>query len=70
MVEKPFVYLNDEKVPLQEKETISEFLRRLNVQFKGTAVVLNGRIIFKEDYDSLELEPTDNIELISVVGGG
>ncbi len=70
MANKPFVYLNDEKVPLQEGETITGFLRRLDVQFKGTAVVLNGKIVFKEDYDSLKLQPGDNIELISVVGGG
>lgn len=70
MDNKKFVYLNDEKIPLQDKETISSFLKRNNVQFKGTAVVLNGKIIFREQYDSLELEPEDNIELISVVGGG
>ncbi len=65
-----YLYVNDEKIPYIKGENLLSLIKRLNLKNEGTAIVLNGKIIFKEEYESIILKENDNIEIISVVGGG
>ncbi|WP_294975335.1 sulfur carrier protein ThiS [uncultured Leuconostoc sp.] len=51
-------------------QSISELLKRLEMQTARVVVERNGAIVTRETYDSLLLEDQDDIEVISFVGGG
>lgn len=64
------IIVNDKKYPHVENETVQNLLERLQITLRGTAVVINGVVILKSDYTVRTIQPSDNLELINVVGGG
>ena len=51
-------------------KTLSEYLAETDYDLKRIAVERNGEIVFKAEYESTVLEEGDNLEVVSLVGGG
>lgn len=53
-----------------EKITIGEYLKKAGYSAVRVAVMVNGEILPKNDYDSTEIQPNDEVEIVGFVGGG
>ena len=62
--------INGKKNEFTEKTTISEILKKLNVNKERVVVEVNLIIIHKEEYDSFIVKENDSLEVLSFVGGG
>ena len=51
-------------------EKISDLLDILNLEKDIVAVELNKNIIHRQDFDNTKLKDHDNLEIVTVVGGG
>ena len=51
-------------------KTVSEYLATPGYDPSRIAVVRNGDIVFKSQYDVTVLEDGDSLEIVSFVGGG
>lgn len=60
--------VNDKEVNF--KGNLKELLLFLNYPIEKIVVLVNGEIIKKENWESLELKDEDYIEIVSLVGGG
>ena len=50
--------------------TIGEYLKKTGYTAARVAVMVNGEILPKNDYDSTEIQPDDEVEIVGFVGGG
>ncbi len=62
--------VNGEFKEFKKIETISQLLQELNVKTQFVAVELNGKIVYKEEFDKALLKDGDRVEVVSFVGGG
>lgn len=62
------IRVNDEEI--QFNGTIMELIISLNLCPGTCAVLINGQIVKKEDWDSYYLKNDDYVEIVSFVGGG
>ena len=62
--------INGKKYEFTENSTISEILKKLNVNKERVVVEVNLKIIHKEEYDSFIVKENDSLEVLSFVGGG
>ena len=53
-----------------EKITVGEYLKKAGYLAVRVAVMVNGEILPKNDYDSTEIQPDDEVEIVGFVGGG
>lgn len=53
-----------------EKITVGEYLKKTGYTAARVAVMVNGEILPKNDYDSTEIQPDDEVEIVGFVGGG
>ena len=51
-------------------ENVSELLSWLNLNKDTVAIELNKKIIHRQNFDSAILKNNDNLEIVTVVGGG
>ena len=51
-------------------KTVAQYLSTTNYDPKRIAVERNGDIVFKSQYDATILQDSDNLEIVSFVGGG
>ncbi|BBB32819.1 sulfur carrier protein [Thermotomaculum hydrothermale] len=49
---------------------VSELLSALKINSRFVAVELNGKVIYKEDFDKTLIKEGDKVEVVSFVGGG
>jgi sulfur carrier protein len=65
------IYLNDKPYTLPSGNKLSEFLKGLDLEsLEGTAVALNGTIVYRSRWNSVELEEDDHLLLIQAAQGG
>jgi thiamine biosynthesis protein ThiS len=64
------MYVNGEKINLQEKISLSEFLKRQAYDARRVAVEKNGDIVPQKNFDTEMLDDSDKIEIVHFVGGG
>jgi thiamine biosynthesis protein ThiS len=64
------ITINGEKRELSENLTISEMLENLEFPAERIAVELNREVVRKKDWERIELNDADKIEIIHFVGGG
>jgi thiamine biosynthesis protein ThiS len=64
------ITINGEKRELSENLTISEMLENLELPAERIAVELNCEVVRKKDWERIELNDADKIEIIHFVGGG
>ena len=50
--------------------TSGEYLKKAGYSAVRVAVMVNGEILPKNDYDSTEIQPDDEVEIVGFVGGG
>lgn len=53
-----------------EGKTVAEVLAEKNICLSNVAVERNGDIVPKKQYESVVLEASDTLEIVSFVGGG
>jgi thiamine biosynthesis protein ThiS len=64
------MYVNGEKIEIEKKISISEFLRKQGYDTRRVAVEKNGAVVPKKSFDTETLSDNDKIEIVHFVGGG
>lgn len=64
------IYLNGKKEEIQEGINVSKLLALKNIRPEVVTVELNNKIIKREDYDKIPLQPNDKLEFVYYMGGG
>lgn len=59
---------NGEKISIQEKMSIMDFLKEKNLNPNTIVVEYNMKII--KDFENIILNENDNLEILKIVGGG
>ncbi|MDU2121813.1 MAG: sulfur carrier protein ThiS [Clostridium celatum] len=62
--------VNGNEISNENIHTISELLQNFSLNENRVVIELNGKIIIKEEFNKVNLNENDNIEVISFVGGG
>lgn len=67
-----YIRFNGEMFFLPHSETLIEVLHAysIDIQTRGIAVAVNGRIIYRADWGSCLLKEGDQIEVVHAVQGG
>jgi sulfur carrier protein len=64
------IVCNGEKMEVLSGLVLKRFIENLNFEPDSVVVECNGRIVKKDEYDTLQLSDNMVIELIRFVGGG
>lgn len=64
------VTVNGQPAVLPERSSIVQLLREHDLADKPCAVEINRNIVPKREHDSHELNEGDEIEIVTLVGGG
>jgi sulfur carrier protein len=64
------VFVNGEQRELQSPATIADLLRRLELPLRGVAVEVNAQIVPRARHAEHRLADGDQLEIVSLVGGG
>ena len=62
--------VNGNEISNENIHTISELLQNFSLNENRVVIELNGKIIKKEEFNKVNLNENDTIEVISFVGGG
>lgn len=64
------ILLNGKKMEIREETTIGELLALHKLTPVRVAVERNGEIVRRADFYTVRLAPQDQIEVVTLVGGG
>ncbi len=64
------ICLNGNQVSDCERLSLEDFIAKQNFEKNKIAVEINGEIIPKKDYETVQIKENDVIEVVSFVGGG
>ena len=64
------IRVNGEPTPVAGGTTIFDLLNQLSIQTKAIAVERNGEIVQRSNFKDCELESSDSLEIVTLVGGG
>ncbi len=56
--------------PLEKGQTLYQYLSLKNFDLTKIAVERNGEIVPKAEYENVQLEDQDTLEIVRFVGGG
>ena len=62
--------INGKDVVIKKNQTIYEYLKDNNYNLKRIVIELNGEIVSKDKYNTINLKDTDVMEVLTFVGGG
>ena len=62
--------VNGKEVVIKNAQTIYEYLKDNNYNLQRVVIELNGEIVSKEKYNTINLKDTDVMEVLTFVGGG
>ena len=62
--------VNGKDIVLKSTQSISEFLETNNYNINRIVIELNGEIVSKDKYNTVNLKDTDVMEVLTFVGGG
>ena len=62
--------VNGKDITLKETKTIYKFLNENNYNIGRIVIELNGKIVSKDKYNTINLKDTDVMEVLTFVGGG
>ena len=62
--------VNGKEVVIKESKTIYEYLKNNNYNLERIVIELNGKIVSKDKYNTVNLKDTDVMEVLTFVGGG
>ena len=64
------IQLNGRKLELKKRYSILTLLKKYKIDGKKIAVELNGKIINRNQYNSVYIKNKDKIEIVHFIGGG
>lgn len=64
------ITVNGQPVTVPAGATVAALLAQLNLSGQPAAVERNGKLVPKRLHDQTHLEPSDKIEIVTLVGGG
>ena len=64
------VSINGKVVAIPAPITVARMLEHLGVDRKHVAVERNRKIVSKAEYGTMAVEPDDELEIVTFVGGG
>ncbi len=64
------VMINGKPETIEQGETISKLLRRLDIPIAGTAVAIGDAIVPRGEHDTRPLIEGERVEIIRAIGGG
>ena len=64
------IQLNGRKIKLNNKYSIATLLKKYKIDSKKVAVELNGKIINRNKYKSINVKNKDKVEIVHFIGGG
>ena len=64
------IKINGKISMINEKLTLSIFLKQLKIPLKKVAIELNQEIIDKNKINMIKLKKNDKIEIVHFIGGG
>ena len=64
------IQLNGKKLELKNKHSILSLLKKYKINFKKIAVELNGTIVNRNKYKTINVKNKDKIEIVHFIGGG
>ncbi len=64
------VRVNGQPIQLDRGATVTDVLQQLNIPPEASAVELNLEIVPREKYGIQSLEADDQLEIVSLAGGG
>ena len=62
--------VNGKDIALKETITLSDFLKSNNYNMGRIVIELNGKIVSKDKYNTVNLKDSDVMEVLTFVGGG
>ena len=62
--------VNGKNIELKETKILSDFLKDNNYNIGRIVIELNGEIVSKDKYNTINLKDTDVMEVLTFVGGG
>ncbi len=62
--------VNGKGVVIKQSQTIYEYLKDNNYNLERIVIELNGKIVSKDKYNTVNLKDTDVMEVLTFVGGG
>ncbi len=62
--------VNGKNIVLKNSQTLDEFLKNNNYNMNRIVIELNGKIISKDEYCTINLKDSDVMEVLTFVGGG
>jgi len=54
----------------KENLTINELLKLKKFSFTRLVVKINGKLVKRENFDSVSIQENDNVEIIHMISGG
>lgn len=65
------VVVNGARMDVASEYTVSDLLDELGrAHGRGVAIAINGEVVGRSQWPSVQLEPDDRIEVLSAIGGG
>ncbi len=64
------VIINGETKEIVNKVNLSELLKHFSLPNERIAIELNKEVVRKKDWENIEINDADKIEIIHFVGGG
>ena len=62
--------VNGKDIELKENKTLADFLKDNNYNLARIVIELNGEIVSKDKYNTVNLKDSDVMEVLTFVGGG
>jgi len=64
------IVVNGEPKSVESDATVSDLLKSLQMNPRFLAVELNRRVLPRAEHGHVRLEPNDQLEIVTLVGGG
>ena len=64
------IVLNGKKFSINEKDTINNLLKKIDIKSSKVAIEVNKVVIPKEKYRDFKFKKNDKVEVVTFIGGG
>ena len=65
-----YIVLNGKKFEVPKKVTITQLLKKIDIESSKVAVEVNKVVIPKEKYKYFKFSNKDRVEIVTFIGGG
>ncbi|MDN5301419.1 MAG: sulfur carrier protein [Thermoanaerobacteraceae bacterium] len=64
------IKVNKEDMEYQEGMTVEDILQKKKYTFRMITVIVNGRVVPKDQYSSYRIKDGDNVDVVHIMSGG